>query len=76
MLTRSQSKPFLSDHSDPSIDIATSTSKTDTETCKNICDVNLKLQSCSENSSINQNIIQEEEFELLMNAFDKVSRFC
>lgn len=46
MLTRSQSKPFLSDHSDPSIDIATSTSKTDTETCKNICDVNLKPRSC------------------------------
>ncbi len=79
MKTRSHAKPSLSDAVDICTDQLTyssGTSKTEVENSKLISSGNIKSSSCREDPDSNLEIVEEEDYNRLMNVFEQVSTFC
>lgn len=78
MKTRSHAKPSISDAVDICTDQLTyssGTSKTEVETNKLIDSGNIKSSSCLEDPDSNSEIVEEEDYNRLMNTFEHVSTF-
>ncbi len=79
MKTRSHAKPSLPDTVDICTDQLTyssGTSKTEVENSKLISSGNIKSSSCLEDPDSNPEILEEEDYNRLMNVFEQVSTFC